>query len=236
MKHVKAMGADERLSGIADPTRDYIYLRVTDSGEGIAASDLDRIFEPFFTTKGGQRGTGLGLPVVHSVVEGHGGLVHVKSAPGAGTVFSIYLPMSTDDTEAPLLSGTLPESVHGHERIMVVDDNEDIADALALGLTRLGYDAVAVNDPLEALEAFKEDPGAFDAVITDQVMPQLRGLDLIARLKAIRPDIKVLLCTGYSDNISESVALAAGASCFHIKPVDAASLAVSLRRLLDAPH
>ena len=227
---LKAQGPGERLLGTVDEARAYVYVRVSDTGDGIAPEILDRVFEPFFTTKGRQHGTGLGLAVVHGVVESHGGACHVQSRAGAGTVFSVYLPMTGEGIAAAPKAKPAVD-LRGHERILIVDDEADIVDALSLGLERLGYETVGVNDPLEALEAFTQDPAAFDIVITDQVMPQMRGLELIAKIRAIRPDIKILLCTGYSDNIDETTALAAGADTFHIKPVDAAVLAASLRRL-----
>lgn len=230
---LKAEGPGERLIGSVDPAREYVFVRVGDSGDGISPEILDRIFEPFFTTKGRQHGTGLGLAVVHGVVEGHGGACHVQSRVGAGTVFSVYLPLTGEGVIAPALQQPAGE-LHGHERILIVDDEADIVDALSLGLERLGYDTVGVDNPLEALDAFTQDPSAFDVVITDQVMPQMRGLELAAKLKSIRPGVKIVVCTGYSDNIDEAVALAAGADAFHIKPIDAATLAASLRRLITA--
>ena len=194
-----------------------------------------KIFEPFFTTKGRHRGTGLGLAVVHGVVESTGGVCQVQTLPGEGTVFSIYFPLvgGAALTEVPKVSG--PRNLRGRERVLIVDDERDIADMMAIGLERLGYETVGVNDPLEALSAIAEDPQAFDIVITDQVMPALRGLDLIKKLKEIKPEIKAVLCTGYSDGANEQVSRAAGADAFFHKPVDARELAPTLRMLMEGP-
>jgi signal transduction histidine kinase/ActR/RegA family two-component response regulator len=235
LESLKAAGPDERLFGNIDPARDYVRLRVSDSGAGIPREILDRIFEPFFTTKGRQHGTGLGLAVVQGVVESHGGICHVLSRPGGGARFSVYLPLEGGLPAAAQTPKIATERLVGNERILVVDDEADIVDALVFGLERLGYETVGVNDPVEALEAFAEAPFAWDLVVTDQVMPGMRGLELVKQMKAIRGDIKIVLCTGYSDNIDEVVSREAGVDAFHIKPVDAVLIAPSIRRLMDAP-
>jgi CheY-like chemotaxis protein len=223
----------EYFTGTLDAARPYARLRVSDSGEGIAPELLERIFEPFFTTKGRHQGTGLGLAVVHGVVESHGGACHISSNPQSGSIFSIYLPLS----DTPAAAGPPPQSrqrpLTGHERLLIVDDEPDLVEMLVAGFARLGYEAVGVGDPREALAAFLEDPAAFDLVITDQVMPGPSGLELTRKLKAARPDIKVILCTGYSDNISETSARAAGVDVYHVKPMDAFGLSASIRTLID---
>jgi CheY-like chemotaxis protein len=114
-----------------------------------------------------------------------------------------------------------------------VDDEQDIVDMLSIGLGRLGYETVGVNDPVEALQAFEEDPTAWDIVVTDQVMPVMRGLELIRRFKALRPDIRAILCTGYSDGANEDLARMAGADAFLIKPLDATWIAPAIRKVMD---
>jgi two-component system cell cycle sensor histidine kinase/response regulator CckA len=225
---------NERSWGHIWPDCSYGLLQVRDEGEGIAPTILDKIFEPFFTTKGRLHGTGLGLAVVHGVVESMGGVCHVRSVVGEGTTFSIYFPLMTGAGEAA--DETLPvepADLRGRERVLVVDDETDIADMLSIGLERLGYEVVSANDPLEALAAFQEDPLAFDVVITDQVMLGLRGLELIGRLKKMRPDLKTILCTGYSDGATEEAALEAGADKFFQKPVDSRRAAASIRFLME---
>jgi signal transduction histidine kinase len=221
----------ERLFGDVQAGVTYCLLRVEDDGAGIAPEILDRVFEPFFTTKGRHRGTGLGLAVVHGVIESTGGVCRLSSVPGKGTVFSIYFPLVGERIAEAGQSGPLAAS-RGSERVLIVDDEPDIADMLAIGLERLGYETVGVNDPLEALAAFRENPQAFDVVVTDQVMPGLRGLDLIRRMKEIRPGIITVLCTGFSDGANAEVSLAAGADAFFHKPVDATQIAQKIRTLV----
>ncbi len=227
-------GPNERIFGEVQSGREYSRLRVKDTGAGIRPEILDRIFEPFFTTKGRQRGTGLGLAVVHGVVESLGGICHVRSTLGKGTAFSIYFLLAEHQISADRLGKAAPQGLRGTERVLIVDDERDIADILCIGLSRLGYETVGVNDPLEALAAIREDPRAFDLVITDQVMPGLRGLDLIKSLKGIRPDLKTLLCTGYSDGATEEIAREMGADGFFRKPVDAHRIAAGIRSVMVA--
>jgi signal transduction histidine kinase/ActR/RegA family two-component response regulator len=223
----------ERVFGDVRIARTYCLLRVEDNGPGIEPGILDRIFEPFFTTKGRQRGTGLGLAVVHGVVESCGGVCHVKSMPGKGTVFSVYFPFASEPAGVASEAVLEPQDLRGHERVLIVDDERDIADMLVIGLERLGYETVGVNDPLEALAAVAEDPDAFDVMVTDQVMPGMRGLDLIRRVKKIKPGIKTVLCTGYSDGANEEVSREAGADAFFHKPADARQIARGLRNFSD---
>jgi CheY-like chemotaxis protein len=152
---------------------------------------------------------------------------------GEGTTFSIYVPLEASPLPARLRPPS-EASVRGGERILIVDDESDIVDTLSIGLERLGYETVGVTDAMEALEAFQENPKAWDIVVTDEVMPGLLGLDLIRRLKAIRPDVKAVLCTGYSDATVEEVTRGAGVDVFLLKPVDAASIAIKLRELMAA--
>lgn len=226
-------GANEKTFGQIDPSRDYCLLRVADNGRGMDRDILGHIFEPFFTTKGRHRSSGLGLAVVHGVVEAMRGAGHIVSEPGKGTVFSILLPCATGDSDQPANRSAAPPVARGSERILIVDDERDIADMLAIGLERLGYDTVGVTDPVEALAAFAEDPEAFDVVITDQVMPGMRGLDLIRRMKEIKPAVKTVICSGYSDSVSADVARQAGTDAFFHKPVDARLIAPQIRALMD---
>jgi DNA-binding NtrC family response regulator len=124
--------------------------------------------------------------------------------------------------------------VHGKERVLIVDDEVDVADMLSIGLERLGYDTVSINDPQEALAAFQEDPEAFDILITDQIMLGLRGLELIRLVKEIKPGLMTILCTGFGEGANEEIAREAGASLFFRKPVDAHEIAAGIRKILDA--
>jgi signal transduction histidine kinase len=223
LEHLRgALDPAQRLFGEFAPGRRYVRLRVSDTGPGIAPELMDRVFEPFFTTKGRERGTGLGLAVVHGVVVSHGGVLHLRSAPGKGTVFSVYLPLAAAPQNR---SAVAPAGNSLH--VLIVDDEVDITDLLSIGLERLGFQTVAVQDPREALAAVQEDPGAFDAVLTDYDMAPMPGTELIRGLKAAAPGLRVVLCTGRHD-VAEQTVLAAGADAFLRKPADIDAIARAL--------
>ena len=211
----------ERLLGQIRPGQRYARLIVRDSGGGIAPEIIDRIFEPFFTTKGRQRGTGLGLAVTHGVIRAHDGLCHVESRIGQGTRFSIYLPLVEDAAEAPALEADDFRPC----RVLIVDDEADMADMLAIGLERLGFQTVAVQNPLIALAAIEEDPEAFDTLLTDQNMPAMLGTDLIREARRVAPDLRAVLCTGNPESLDATKAQAADPVLF--KPVDMTALALA---------
>ena len=192
---------------------------------------MDRIFEPFFTTKGRERGTGLGLAVVRGVVESHNGACRVKTHLGDGTEFTVYLPLHLDATSSAPPARAGESELRGNERILIVDDEPDLVDTLSVGLARLGYETVGTTNPLEALQAFEEDSGAWDIVITDEVMPNLRGSELLRRIKSVRPETVTVLYTGYSEKDGGT------SSCvdiFMLKPVDAGGIAQRLRNFLNS--
>jgi PAS domain S-box-containing protein len=223
-------------AGTLDDKRSYARIRVADSGSGMEADVLRQVFDPFFTTKGRGRGTGLGLSVVHGIVMAYQGACAVSSRVGDGTTFDIYLPLA-GSAVAATIAPPIAKDIRGRERILVVDDEVDLTDMLAIGLGRLGYEVLALNDPDEAIVAFAEDPTAWDVVISDEVMPGMKGLVLFERLKAIRPSIRFVLWTGFSDGTNETTALAAGVDAFFIKPASPQQIAACIRRLAeDAPH
>lgn len=211
-----------RLLGQIRPGRQYARLTVRDSGSGIAPEIIDRIFEPFFTTKGRQRGTGLGLAVTHGVIRAHDGLCHIESEIGQGTCFSIYLPLVEEDAVAPVpVQGDFRPC-----RVLIVDDEADMADMLAIGLERMGFQTVAVQNPLIALAAIEEDPEAFDTLLTDQNMPTMLGTDLIREARRVAPDLRAVLCTGNPESLDTSRTHAADAVLY--KPVDMPTLALAV--------
>jgi signal transduction histidine kinase len=216
---------DRLVLGEADHLREYACLSIKDTGDGIAPEILPRIFEPFFTTRGRQRGTGLGLAVVHGIATAHGGVCDVQSELGKGTTFRIYLPLARAQVSQPPAVDEAVEDIHGTERVLVVDDEADIVDMLTIGLIRLGYDAIGVDDPKEVLESLREDPSICEVIVTDQVMPSMRGLELIRAVNL------AILCTGFSDGADETVSLEAGADGFFRKPVDATAIARKIRQL-----
>jgi PAS domain S-box-containing protein len=225
-------GSDDGMFviGALQATRRYARVRVTDSGSGMPPEVLRRIFDPFFTTKQRGRGTGLGLAMVHGIVADYAGACVVESRPGRGTVFAIYLPLSTEDPEQTGTQKVL-RSLGGQERILVVDDEPFLTEMLEVGFGRLGYAVTTAQDPAEALNIFAADPSAFDVVVSDQVMPRMTGLALLGQLRAIRPAVPFILCTGFSDGATEKTATAAGADAFFLKPISPEQIAEKIREL-----
>jgi len=209
----------------------YVKLSVRDTGCGIDKLMLERIFDPFFTTKKPGEGTGLGLSVVHGIVKSHQGAVTVISKRGKGSTFSVYLPKAhaptvQEDAETAPVKG-------GHERILFVDDEKDIAETGEATLRGLGYQVTVMRDSAEALRTFRQAPDRFDLVVTDQTMPLLTGTDLAKEVLSIRPDIPIILCTGYGDMISQDKAQAAGISSYVVKPVTRREIAAVIGRVLE---
>jgi nitrogen-specific signal transduction histidine kinase/CheY-like chemotaxis protein len=227
----RAFEAAIAIGGRIEAGRSYAVMRVTDSGSGMDQETVDRVFEPFFTTKPRGRGTGLGLAVVHGIVNAYQGAYLVQSRVGVGTEFSIYLPLAVVDA-ADAADTAFGEPARGGESVLVVDDDVDLADMLSIALERLDYEVTCCNDPLEALHAFEQDPGAWDVIVTDHMMPGMKGLELVGRLRALRPDCVTVLCTGFADDVSEASALAAGVDLFVLKPTEPRQIAERVRELL----
>jgi len=209
----------------------YIKLSVQDTGCGIDPSVSDRIFEPFFTTKQRTEGTGMGLSVVHGIVKGYGGAVVVESQPGEGAVFHVLLPVVEGESQTDSKArGGLPQ---GTERILVVDDERSVIESWTSLLAYLGYEVTAEESSITAFETFRSRPEEFDLVITDQTMPNMRGDELARKLIEIDPAIPIVLCTGYSDVISEKKAKSIGIKEFIMKPIVMEEVAKTLRKVLD---
>jgi two-component system cell cycle sensor histidine kinase/response regulator CckA len=204
---------------------------VRDTGHGIDPKIMDRIFDPYFTTKGMTEATGMGLAVVQGIVNSYGGAITVKSEVGKGTIFEVFIPC----IEAEVLEEIeKPEELPtGDECILFVDDEKGVVKAYTRGLKNLGYDVVSFTDPLEALEAFQKNPERFDLVITDMTMPKLRGDKLAKEVMMIRPEVPVILCTGYSKRISEHEAKEMGIKSYAMKPLIMKDLAKTVRNVLD---
>ncbi|MGM0611618.1 MAG: PAS domain S-box protein [Thermodesulfobacteriota bacterium] len=210
----------------------YVKISVSDTGVGIPDIVKGKIFEPYFTTKDQGHGTGLGLSVVHGIVKSHKGHISVYSEPGAGTVFYIYLPMAErHSVEMPdQKPAGLPT---GNESILVVDDEVPIVKMHQQSLARLGYKTTARSSSVEALEAFRAWPDKYDLIITDMTMPQMTGEKLANAVKEIRPDIPVVLCTGFSERIEgreEELAI----DGILMKPIAKQQMAETVRAVLDA--
>jgi two-component system cell cycle sensor histidine kinase/response regulator CckA len=209
----------------------YVRLRLSDTGCGMPHEVVERIFEPFFTTKAVGEGTGMGLSIVHGIIDSYGGAITVKSKPGVGSTFMIYLPFY--DVLEPPSEGTAQPLPQGSGRILVVDDEAPIVQIVEHLLQRMGYDVVGATSSLEALEMFRAAPGRFDVVLTDQTMPQMTGDRLALALRRIRADIPIVLCTGYSQGVNAARAHELGIDAFCMKPLAAHDLAQTLEQVLQ---
>ncbi len=207
----------------------YVRLTVSDTGRGIPAAVVERIFDPFFTTKPPGEGTGLGLSVVHGIVKGLNGSISVSSKPGRGTRFTVYFPAIQDDIA---VAGVEREQdlPRGSERVLLLDDEEAIVQSGTERLEGLGYRVKGFTLASSALEAFLNDPYGFDVVVSDYTMPRMTGYELALKIRQVRPDMPVILCSGYFA-IEERVAGLEKVE-FLQKPVATHALAEALRRAL----
>jgi len=225
--------ATDTLAGRIPEGR-YVRIQVRDTGPGIPPENLERIFEPFFTTKSVGEGTGLGLAVVHGIVQDRSGGITVESEAGKGTVFNVLLPVSDHVPSEEETRDKKPDLPGGKERILFVDDEPMIMKLGQRMLERQGYKVETRASGKEALECFKQNPGRFDLVVTDMTMPGMRGDHLARELMAIRPGIPIILTTGYSKLISEEKAKALGIRGFVMKPLTTLELAKTVRKVLDS--
>jgi CheY-like chemotaxis protein len=208
----------------------HVKFTVSDTGHGMDGSTVEGIFEPYFTTKGKGEGTGLGLSVVHGIVTDCGGAITVYSEPGKGTTFCVYLPAVEMETQPEAdVEEILPK---GTERILFVDDEPVLATLGKIMLEGLGYKVVTRTSPVEALEAFRAAPDRFDLVITDMTMPMMTGVTLAGGLRKIRPDLPVIVCTGFSTKITKEKAEAMGIADLLMKPLLKPALAKAVRKAL----
>jgi len=210
---------------------DYLSLTVKDTGEGIEPEIMERIFEPYFTTKAMGVGSGMGLAIVHGIVQNSGGAIRAESEPGKGTSFEILFPVIEIQPRPQVETGGT--FAKGSERILFVDDEDNLVLAARYNLERFGYDITTETNPLQALELFKSRPDQFDIVITDMTMPDMTGESLAKAVMEIRPDIPVIICTGFSDRISEQQAKGMGAKAFVMKPVLTGDMTRIIRKVLD---
>lgn len=209
----------------------YVEIKVSDTGIGIDPKTIESIFDPYFTTKSPGQGTGMGLAVAHGIIESYGGYISVDSQLGKGSTFTIYLPTTGIRTTPRVdLTEHLPS---GTERILFVDDELPIAKLASQILERLGYSVTTRTSSVEALALFQSKPDAFDLVITDMTMPNMTGDVLSSELMKIRPDMPVILCTGYSQKISDKSAAKIGIKAFTYKPIVKSELAETVRKILD---
>uniref|UniRef100_UPI0040566389 ATP-binding protein n=1 Tax=Candidatus Electronema sp. TaxID=2698783 RepID=UPI0040566389 len=211
----------------------YIVLTVRDDGSGMDEKTKGRIFDPYFTTKEPGAGTGLGLAVTLGVVEDCGGFIEVESELGKGSVFHVYLPALPEETDGPPEEAGEMQLPSGTERILFVDDEPSIVHISQAILSTLGYSVVAETSSTAALERLQTRPEAFDLLISDQTMPGLTGSELVKAALQLRPDLPVILCTGYTTALTEKDALALGVRRYAIKPLNTTKLAALVRDVLD---
>ncbi|MDJ0623884.1 MAG: response regulator [Desulfocapsaceae bacterium] len=208
----------------------YVVLSVSDTGKGIEPAILNSIFEPYFTTKKIGEGTGMGLAMVKGIVETYGGSIQVESIPLKSTIFTVYLPITKSRGD-----NIIHEKKHlptGSEHILLIDDEPPIARMGTQLLESLGYSVTARTSSYEALELFREKSDAFDIVITDMTMPQMTGAELASQLIELQPEIPVILCSGYSDQISAAEAAQIGVKEFVYKPFTKAELSEKIQCVL----
>ena len=210
---------------------EYIEIKVSDTGVGIAPEIIDSIFNPYFSTKQFGEGTGMGLATVHGIVASYDGKISVESTKTKGAIFSVYLPITISRTAPQAHAGkALPT---GNEHILLIDDEAPIARMASQILKRLGYRVTTQTSSLAALELFRSKPARFDLCISDMAMPDMTGDRLALEMLKIRPDMPIILCSGYSKRMSEGLAVSLGIKAFVYKPVVKADLAKTVREVLD---
>ena len=223
------LGPSNRHAGLKPGP--FVCLTVSDTGHGMTPDVLERIFDPFFTTKEIAEGTGMGLAVSHGIVNGAGGTIYAYSEPNKGTTFKVLLPM----IERRLEPEQRPETViaGGNEHILFVDDELTLVEMGRQMLQSYGYKVTTCTGSIEALDMFRNDPSRFDLVITDMTMPNMTGDKLARSLMKLRPDVPVILCTGFSVNITEESATKLGIRALVMKPILMHQIAATVRRVLD---
>jgi len=229
--------AESRRHHMDLPPGEYVLLSVSDTGQGMSEEIKNHIFEPFFTTKEIGKGTGLGLAMVYGIVQSHHGDITCRSAPGAGTTFQIYLPVSADQTEfdslKPSQSSFYPQ---GHEILLLVDDDDMLRNLGRQMLGRFGYEVLTAANGEEALDVYQRHPRGIDLVLLDLIMPGMGGAKCLAQLLRLDPRIKVVMISGYVPGDEINNALTAGACAFFSKPIDLKEMLLVVRQVLDGTY
>jgi two-component system cell cycle sensor histidine kinase/response regulator CckA len=213
----------------------FILLSVSDTGLGMDAATTERIFKPFFTTKEIGKGTGLGLATVYGVIKQHEGFIHLYSEPGRGTTFRVYLPASTGAAEPrqPKQDEQVPK---GTETILLAEDNEGLQEAAKEMLEKLGYRVILASNGTEAVQLFTNNPGQFDLIILDVVMPKVSGPAAFSQMTAVRPDLRVLFSTGYTAEAASLNSITEQGASVLQKPYSLKNLGQMVRAILDRPR
>ncbi|MDB5334939.1 MAG: multi-sensor hybrid histidine kinase, partial [Planctomycetaceae bacterium] len=212
---------------------DTLLITVTDTGIGMSQDVLSRIFEPFFTTKDVGKGTGLGMAMVYGMVEQHGGSVHVESELGSGTTVSLYLPL-VEPQQAAANDTTSDRRMHGNQLILIAEDEPLVASYAERVLQQVGYRTLLARDGVEAVEFFKRHSEAIALVLLDVVMPKLNGHQVCEQIRAIKPDLPILFCTGYDPDSSQTGFVAQRGESLLTKPYTAQLLLSTIADALDA--
>jgi CheY-like chemotaxis protein len=212
----------------------FLKLTVSDTGHGMALEVTKRIFEPYFTTKKTGEGTGMGLAVIHGIVKSYGGDISVRSEPGKKTSFDVFLPCFKERRKVERKTPLTQEIPRGNERILLVDDEIALADVGTQVLERLGYHVVGKSNAIEALETFNREPEKFHLVISDLTMPHMTGFQLAEKIKQIKPDTPIILCSGFTSNATKKQIKNSGVCDFITKPINKNELARLVRKVLDS--
>lgn len=213
--------------------KEWLELTIADTGCGIDEALLDRIFEPYFTTKEKTSGTGMGLAMVHGIISRQGGHIQVESNVGKGTTFKIFLPVARRESGLEQVI-SINDLKGGSGNILLVDDEEQVVQVTGEILQSLGYTVIGRTSPEEALQIFAEAPHTFDLLLTDLTMPALTGLELAEKIKNIRSDLPIILCTGYSDQVSKDAAVHAGIDEYCMKPISMRELSNVVGKFLGS--
>ena len=226
------MQLDDDALSLNLPRGPYLRLAISDTGPGMPPEIMEHIFEPYFTTKRQGNGSGMGLAVVHGIVKRHGGAITCRSTPGQGTTFEIYLPeaISKGEWEEPHTRMQMPT---GTEGILFIDDEPALVELAQILFESLGYHVTATTSSNEAFDLFRKDPARFDLVVTDMMMPEMMGDELAQKMMEIRPDIPVILYTGYSGHMSEEKAKSMGIRQLILKPFAMRDMSHIIRKILD---
>jgi CheY-like chemotaxis protein len=215
------------------PGKLWICFEVKDNGCGIAPEDIQQVFDPFFTARRDNNTSGLGLAVIQTMVERMGGCISVESKVEEGSKFVVCLPLSEDTEAVEVQQASVSDSDSQPVRVIVVDDEEMICKIYRMGLKKYGYKVTSFTDSERALKAFKHRPGNFDLLITDMMMPKINGDELTREILSIRPDLPVILCSGFISELDEQTLQKSGIKKYIEKPLDVAELDKAIRSLLD---
>lgn len=215
----------------------HLKFSVSDTGEGMTKKVVDKIFDPFFTTKMTGKGTGMGMSVVHGIVKSHNGAIRVESEQNSGTTFEIYIPQMKETKKiAKTAKKTTGKKKSWHGKVLIVDDDEIVAKSIKVLLKIMGFNTTISTNSIKALKLFKDKPDHFDLVITDMTMPNMTGDILSKELLSIKPDIPIIICTGFSEHMDEAKAIQLGVKAFIMKPVLRSSLEEAVKNSLEKKH